>query len=74
MWSIWAVARFTAATAQRPFLAKLSAPEQSAFGAAYQAALAKAYPLAADGSVLFAFRRLFFTLMPAERSAQEAAP
>ena len=59
------VARFTASTAQRPFLARLSAQEQVAFSDAYQDALAKAYPLAADGSVLFPFQRLFFTLTPA---------
>ncbi len=56
------VAAFTRSTAQRPFLAQLGEREQAAFAAAYEAALHTAYPLAADGTVLFAFQRLFFTL------------
>ncbi|MDP2739028.1 MAG: methyltransferase domain-containing protein [Pseudorhodobacter sp.] len=56
------VRRFTEATAMRPYLEKLSAPEAAAYVARYDAALAAAYPAEADGSVLFPFRRLFFTL------------
>ena len=56
------VRRFTEATAMRPFLDRLSPAETSAFVARYEAALASAYPLERDGSVLFPFRRLFFVL------------
>lgn len=53
---------FTEATAMRPFLDRLSAEEAGRFIARYEAALASAYPVEADGSVLFPFRRLFFVL------------
>lgn len=56
------VRRFTEATAMRPFLDRLSAGEARMFVARYEAALAVAYPVEADGSVLFPFRRLFFVL------------
>lgn len=56
------VRRFTEATAMRPYLEKLTAPEVAAYVTRYEAALAAAYPVEADGSVLFPFRRLFFTL------------
>ncbi|MEM9975386.1 MAG: methyltransferase domain-containing protein, partial [Pseudomonadota bacterium] len=56
------VQAFTASTAMRPFLAKLATDELPAFCAAYDVALSEAYPLAADGSVLMPFRRLFFVL------------
>ncbi|MEZ5911470.1 MAG: methyltransferase domain-containing protein [Paracoccaceae bacterium] len=56
------VRRFTEATAMRPFLARLSEAETEAFLARYEAALGSAYPVEADGGVLFPFRRLFFTL------------
>ncbi len=56
------VRRFTESTAMRPFLDALSAPEATEFVARYDAALASAYPVEADGSVLFPFRRLFFVL------------
>jgi trans-aconitate 2-methyltransferase len=56
------VRRFTEATAMRPFLEKLSGPEQAAFIARYEAALEAAYPPEADGSVLFPFRRIFMVL------------
>lgn len=56
------VRRFTESTAMRPFLEKLDAEEAARFVAAYEEALAVAYPLAEDGSVLFPFRRVFFTL------------
>lgn len=53
---------FTEGTALRPFLAKLTAAEAGAFVAAYDAALARAYPREASGPVLMPFRRLFFVL------------
>lgn len=56
------VRRFTESTAMRPFLARLSAAEAETFTAAYEAALTAAYPARADGSVLFAFSRVFFTV------------
>jgi trans-aconitate 2-methyltransferase len=56
------VRSFTEATAMRPFLEKLTAAEAASFVARYETALAAAYPVEADGSVLFPFRRLFFTL------------
>jgi len=56
------VRRFTESTAMRPFAEKLDAAELRAFLARYEAALAAAYPVEADGSVLFPFRRLFFVL------------
>jgi trans-aconitate 2-methyltransferase len=63
------VRAFTQATAMRPFLAGRDAADSAAFIARYDAALAAAYPPAADGSDLFPFRRLFLTLMrdPAHR-------
>jgi trans-aconitate 2-methyltransferase len=56
------VRRFTESTALRPFVEKLSVEEQAAFIARYEIALAAAYPPEADGSVLFPFRRVFFTV------------
>jgi len=56
------VRRFTESTALRPFAEALSADELALFVAAYEAALDEAYPAEPDGSVLFPFRRLFFTL------------
>ena len=56
------VRRFTEATAMRPFLEQLSDTEVQDFVARYEAALVSAYPVEADGAVLFPFRRLFFTL------------
>ncbi|SMH34577.1 methyltransferase domain-containing protein [Maritimibacter sp. HL-12] len=56
------VRRFTESTAMRPFLGPLSEGEADQFIAAYEAELARAYPREDDGSVLFAFRRVFFTL------------
>lgn len=54
------VRAFTSATYARPFLEASSDP--SALEAAYDAEMAKAYPVRADGSVLFPFRRVFFVL------------
>jgi trans-aconitate 2-methyltransferase len=56
------VRRFTEATFARPVLASLEAEEQARLIAAYEAVMEKAYPRAQDGTVLFPFRRLFFTL------------
>jgi trans-aconitate 2-methyltransferase len=56
------VRAFTESTAMRPYLARLSADEAAAFVGDYDAALSAAYPPAADGSVLFPFRRVFFVL------------
>ncbi|WP_260692114.1 methyltransferase domain-containing protein [Gemmobacter fulva] len=56
------VRRFTESTAMRPFLAQLTAEEADHFRAAYDEALAHAYPAEADGAVLMPFRRVFFTL------------
>ncbi|MCB1337881.1 MAG: methyltransferase domain-containing protein [Maritimibacter sp.] len=56
------VRRFTEATAMRPFLAALNEEEAGRFTSAYEAELAAAYPAEDDGTVLFPFRRVFFTL------------
>lgn len=56
------VRRFTEATAMRPFLDRLAPAEAASFVARYDTALAAAYPVEADGTVLFPLRRLFFTL------------
>ena len=56
------VRRFTEATFARPILAGLDAGEQARLIAAYEAVMDKAYPAGTDGTVLFPFRRLFFTL------------
>lgn len=53
---------FTEATAMRPFAEKMSKGERTAFVAAYEQALAVAYPALPDGSVLMPFRRVFFVL------------
>lgn len=56
------VRHFTEATAMRPFVERLTAAEVRAFVAAYEEALAVAYPSLPDGSVLMPFRRIFFVL------------
>lgn len=56
------VRRFTESTAMRPFLERLTEAEAARFVAAYEEALAAAYPAGEDGAVLFPFRRVFFTL------------
>lgn len=53
---------FTEPTAMRPYVDKLSDAERGAFVAAYEEALAVAYPALPDGSVLMPFRRVFFVL------------
>lgn len=53
---------FTESTTLRPFAERLSGEDLAALVARYEAALAIAYPFEADGTVLFPFRRLFFTL------------
>ncbi|MCD1625939.1 methyltransferase domain-containing protein [Seohaeicola saemankumensis] len=56
------VRRFTETTYARPVLAALEAGQQAQLIAAYEAVMDKIYPASADGSVLFPFRRMFFTL------------
>lgn len=56
------VRRFTESTAMRPFVDRMDGEEAARFVAAYDAALAAAYPAGEDGAVLFPFRRVFFTL------------
>ncbi|MCC5971567.1 MAG: methyltransferase domain-containing protein [Pararhodobacter sp.] len=56
------VRAFTESTAMRPFLHNLSDDHARAFVADYEEGLALAYPRRVDGSVLFAFRRVFFVL------------
>lgn len=56
------VRHFTESTFARPILNALSADEQARLVAAYEAEMDHAYPKRADGSALFPFRRLFFTL------------
>lgn len=56
------VRRFTESTYARPVLQALEADEKSELIARYEEAMNAAYPVRKDGSVLFPFRRLFFTL------------
>lgn len=56
------VRRFTEATFARPVLQALTPDEQHELGALYDEVIDKVYPRAKDGSALFPFRRLFFTL------------
>ncbi|SPH24615.1 Trans-aconitate 2-methyltransferase [Defluviimonas aquaemixtae] len=56
------VRKFNESTAMRPFLERLETAEVDNFIRRYDQALEAAYPVEADGSVLFPFRRLFFTL------------
>ncbi len=56
------VRAFTESTAMRPFVAGLTEAERVAYVAAYDAAVAKAYPALPDGRVLFPFTRVFFVL------------
>lgn len=59
------VRRFTEATAMRPFVERLTDEEAGAFVSAYEAELSAAYPIEDDGTVLFPFRRVFFTVTKA---------
>lgn len=56
------VRHFTQSTVLRPFADKLNVIELACFIAAYDAALNGAYPPQKDGTVLFPFKRVFFTL------------
>lgn len=56
------VRAFTEATFARPILNALEPHEQDRLCAAFDKAVAHAYPRLGDGGVLFPFRRLFFTL------------
>lgn len=56
------VRHFTSSTYARPVLQVLDEAETARLVERYDTAMETAYPLAADGSVLFPFRRLFFTL------------
>ncbi|WP_371135156.1 methyltransferase domain-containing protein [Tabrizicola sp.] len=56
------VRAFVESTAMRPFVEGLTPDETRAFVAAYDAALAEAYPALPDGRVLFPFTRVFFIL------------
>ena len=56
------VRHFTQSTAMRPITLRLDAKQRDALVAAYDAALAQAYPAQADGRILFPFKRLFFTI------------
>lgn len=56
------VRRFTQGAAMLPFVEQMSEAEAGEFIASYDAALAAAYPLRGDGSVVFPFRRCFFVL------------
>lgn len=58
------VRAFTASTAMRPFVERLTRAEAEAFVSAYDTALARAYPVMPDGSALMPFRRTFFILRP----------
>ncbi|SLN25404.1 methyltransferase domain-containing protein [Oceanibacterium hippocampi] len=53
------VYRWTSGTALRPFLAPLDETEKASFVEIYKARLREAYRPAADGRMLFPFRRLF---------------
>ncbi len=56
------VRRFTESTYARPILEAFDKIERNALIARYEEVMKSAYPLRKDGSVLFPFRRLFFTL------------
>lgn len=56
------VRRFTESTYARPILQALDDDERTTLITRYEEVMKAAYPVRADGSVLFPFRRLFFTL------------
>jgi trans-aconitate 2-methyltransferase len=58
-----AVVEWVKGSGLRPFIDPLEAGEREAYLARYQAAIEKAYPAEADGTVLLPFPRLFFIAM-----------
>lgn len=56
------VRRYTESTYARPVLGALEPDERATLIRHYEEVMHSAYPVRADGSVLFPFRRLFFTL------------
>ena len=56
------VRRFTESTYARPVLQALNENEKTTLIKRYEEAMHAAYPVRKDGSVLFPFRRMFFTL------------
>ena len=56
------VRRFTESTYARPVLQALDEGEKAEIIRRYEEAMHAAYPVRRDRSVLFPFRRLFFTL------------
>lgn len=60
-----AIVEMVRSTGLRPYLARLDADEQPEFLARYTAKLTEAYPLLADGRVLFRFPRLFIVAVRA---------
>lgn len=56
------VRRFTESTYARPILQALEPDAKADLIARYEEVMHTAYPVRADGSVLFPFRRMFFTL------------
>ncbi|PIE13437.1 MAG: trans-aconitate methyltransferase [Rhodobacterales bacterium] len=56
------VRRFTESTFARPILDGLATEERATLIAKYEEVMERAYPANPDGTVLFPFRRMFFTL------------
>ncbi|QIE46750.1 methyltransferase domain-containing protein [Pseudohalocynthiibacter aestuariivivens] len=56
------VRRYTESTYARPILTALDSKRRATLIKRYEEVMHSAYPVRADGSVLFPFRRLFFTL------------
>ncbi len=55
-----AIIEWLKSTGLKPFIDPLAAGERDEFLAAYRDAIAKAYPLQRDGTVLLRFPRLFY--------------